>query len=275
MPSRTSMLWSEPRSIWEYERTADTSSETRRVDSRTSPSTAVEERVATTQSIAGCRPGPTASSTRSHQSVWVPAAARTGASSQAWSTPCPSSQSVSASSRSALASESRETGRSASSRRSASRAANWVAEMPCSASPRKAVSSEALVSSSAATARTAAAAGLLSSCANPAARRPRVTSESRWRAVASIRRAVPKMPLIRCTPRGSHAAESLAQRLGRHPQEPPGYVAVAGREIDAAGRPTPGSRRTTCRGPSIRPTTTSSPPSRRVSSSAPSTSTHQ
>ena len=50
---------------------------------------------------------------------------------------------------------------------------------------------DAQASSMAWTLRVAAAAGLFSSCARPAASVPRVTRESRWRAVDSIERAVP------------------------------------------------------------------------------------
>ena len=57
---------------------------------------------------------------------------------------------------------------------------------------------------SASTARVDAEAGLLISCASPAARVPSATSASRCRAVDSMLRTVWTSPLMRWTPNGNH-----------------------------------------------------------------------
>ena len=58
---------------------------------------------------------------------------------------------------------------------------------------------------SASTARNEAAAGLLISWASPAASVPSATSDSRWRAAASMTRTVWNTPVIRCLPNGNHS----------------------------------------------------------------------
>ena len=88
-------------------------------------------------------------------------------------------------------------------------------------------------SSSASTAREAAAAGLLTSCAKPAASVPRVTRDSRCRAVASMDRAVRYSPWMRCLPNGNQALTFSAQHFRGHPEHPPAGRSPAGREIDA------------------------------------------
>ena len=68
--------------------------------------------------------------------------------------------------------------------------------------PREASKRLACVSRSS-TARVAAAAGLLISCAKPAASVPSVTRDSRCRAVDSMVRAVRYSPWMRCPPNGN------------------------------------------------------------------------
>ena len=91
------------------------------------------------------------------------------------------------------------------SRRSVSSAVNCRAEISPRASRPRDDRSTWQASSSASAAREAAAAGLLISCAKPAASVPRVTRDSRCRAVASMDRAVRESPRIRCLPNGNQA----------------------------------------------------------------------
>ena len=154
----------------------------------------------------------------------------------------------------------RRTGRPRSRRRRAGRATTAASGRP---------------SSSASTARVAAAAGLLISCASPAASVPSVTSASRCRAVDSMVRAVRYRPSMRCPPNGNHASGQLAQHLGRHPEHPARGRRRGRSRGRRRARPRPGSRRPSGPGTSIRPTTVSSRPMCRTSSIAPSTSTHQ
>ena len=77
------------------------------------------------------------------------------------------------------------------------------------------------VSRSASTARSDAAAGLLISWARPAASVPRATSDSRWRAAASMLRTVWKTPTIRCLPNGNHVADQAPEVVGRHAEHAP------------------------------------------------------
>ena len=94
MPSVTSIVWIEPRSICEYERTAATSSVIRRVDSFTSPRSVATDNVLATHSRPGPSASPSTSAARSHQSTLVPAAASGGAMNHDRSTPWSSSQSA-------------------------------------------------------------------------------------------------------------------------------------------------------------------------------------
>ena len=64
IPSVTSIVWIEPRSICEYERTAATSSVMRRVDSFTSPSNVAAESVLATHSSPGSSESPSTSAAR-------------------------------------------------------------------------------------------------------------------------------------------------------------------------------------------------------------------
>ena len=121
----------------------------------------------------------------------------------------------------------------------------------------------------ASTARAAAAAGLLISCARPAASVPRVTRDSRCRAVDSMDRAVLVQPLDEVPAEREPGVEPVTQHFGRHPEHPPGGRSPAGREIDAVlvpgaepAGPAPGT--------SIFPTTVSSRPMWRTRSMAPS-----
>lgn len=176
------------------------------------------------------RPAPStssgsASATRRHQAGSAPPAARGDATSQAPSTPCRVIHSANASSRSAVASGSAPGPVTTSSRRRASRPASCSPVIAPVASDHREVSivSDSVVRPS--TARTVAAAGLLISWARPAASVPSVMSDSRWRTVASIVRAVPSTPSIRCPPRGNQASDSSrravtgtqSRRLGSAP----------------------------------------------------------
>ena len=88
-------------------------------------------------------------------------------------------------------------------------------------------SSISQVLSSASTARDVAAAGLLISCARPAASVPSVMSDSRWRAVASIDRAVRYSPWMKWPPKGN-------QRSIRSRSAPAGTLST---RADVATRP--------------------------------------
>ena len=87
--------------------------------------------------------------------------------------------------------------------------------------------------SSASTARVAAAAGLLISCASPAARVPRATSASRCRVTASKLRAVRNRPSMRCAPNGNQALDQSRRAGGGHPQDPAGDRRATRGEVDA------------------------------------------
>ena len=91
-------------------------------------------------------------------------------------------------------------------RRSSSSATNCAAEIPSPASRCNDANTSSLDCWSAPTERTAAEAGLLISWARPAARVPSATSASRWRALTSMRRAVPIRPRSRWTAKGNHAS---------------------------------------------------------------------
>ena len=104
-PSATSVCCIDARSSCEYDLTAATRSEMRRVDSFTSASRLAVDRVLATHSKPGSsvrRPSST-SDARSHQAMSTPAAASGGAISQSCSTPWRDSQVDRASSRSAMA----------------------------------------------------------------------------------------------------------------------------------------------------------------------------
>jgi hypothetical protein len=191
IPSVTSIVWIEPRSICEYERTAATSSVIRRVDSFTSPRSVAAESVLATHSRPGSTASPSTTATRSHHSTPAPAAANGGAISQSCSMPWSSSQSEILFSSSARSTGSGTVARGPSSRRRSSSTPNWAAVTSPSASRRSADSNETQAVSRALTERAAAAAGLLISCASPAASVPSVIRASRCRAVDSIARAVP------------------------------------------------------------------------------------
>ena len=111
--------------------------------------------------------------------------ARTGASTQGRPTDQADSQSERASSRSARSIGSTDGARGSSSLRSASIPVNCSALIGTAASRCREESSPSYASPRASTARVAAAAGLLSSCASPAARVPRAASASRRRAMDS------------------------------------------------------------------------------------------
>ena len=104
---------------------------------------------------------------------------------------------------------------------------------------------------SASTARVAADAGLLISCASPAASVPSATSASRCRAVDSMRRAVCTSPSMKCTPNGNHALGQVAAAARRaRASTRPGRDRARSRSRRRA-RPRPGSRRPTGRASSI------------------------
>ena len=126
MPSVRTMRCREPRSIWEKDFTATTSSEIRRVASLTSPSRPTVEKVLATHRTAASRPAPpTAAATSSHQEVSAPTAASAAARLHASATSWLSSQAPISSSASASASGSGTPSGARSCRRRVSRAANW------------------------------------------------------------------------------------------------------------------------------------------------------
>ena len=159
--------------------------------SRTSSISAPVESVLATHASPGSSVGPTSSSAaRSHQATSTPADASGAAIVHARSTPRRSSQVVSSSSSSASRIGSGFDGRGATCCRSSSSCAKWSAVRSPSASRRSEASSDEQTASRASTERVAAAAGLLSSCARPAASVPSVTSDCRCRTVDSMLRAV-------------------------------------------------------------------------------------
>ncbi len=209
MPSVMSMTCNDARSSWEYDFTAATSSDTRPVDSLTSWRRAVSDSVPAVHSSAGPRCARSSSSaTRWHHATSTPAAARGGAMRQLSSTPWASSQTRRASSRSATAIGSTGPVGGSISLRIDSMAMNCSADSDRSASSTSDASSPLQVASIASTARTVAAAGLLSSCARPAASPPSATSASRWRDIASMFRTVWKKPSIMWMPKGNHVRTS-------------------------------------------------------------------
>jgi hypothetical protein len=160
--------------------------------------------VLATHSRPGSRadPGSTLAA-RSHQARSTPAAASGGAIIHSSATSWLISHDDKASSRSARASGSRTAARESISWRRASSAANCRPEISSRASLSTEESSVWHAVSSASTARVVAAARLLISCARPAESVPRVTRESRCRAVDSMERAVRYKPSMRCLASGN------------------------------------------------------------------------
>ena len=93
------------------------------------------------------------------------------------------------------------------------------AEIPSPASRCSDAKTSSLACCSAPTERTAAEAGLLISCASPAASVPRATRASRWRALCSMRRAVPISPRSRWTAKGNHSSPKRASSDAREPED--------------------------------------------------------
>ncbi len=247
MPSVTSTSCSDARSICEYDFTAPTSSDTRRVDSLTWPSRLATDSVLATHSSPASSAGPSRSSeARSHQAMSTPAAVSAGARTQSRPTSCRANHVDSSSSRSASASGSRNPVGGTISRRSASSAENCSAEISPRASRRSDASSVSSSVSSESTARVAAAAGLLISCASPAESVPSVMSASRCRVLASMCRAVLKSPSTRWRSE-RYAVEQLAQGGGGHAQDAPVGRRLARSPGRARAGPTRRSRRPTGR----------------------------
>ena len=122
------------------------------------------------------------------------------------------------------------------------------------------MSRPAPVSRSTSAARVAADAGLLISCASPAASVPRATSDSRCRAMDSKARAEWKTPSRMCSPNGNRSVDQRAQRRRRHPEQPAGRAGRGRWRSRRRARPRPGSRRPTGRAGPWRPA--GSPPGR-------------
>ena len=124
------------------------------------------------------------------------------------------------------------------------------------------------------TARAAADAGLLSSCASPAASVPSATSASRSRADASMRRTVWNSPSIMWMPNGNHSATSARSASAGTSRTRPG---PAPRPVDTYTPAASQARKPPAHMPGVpmTPVTMSSRPTCLVSSIEPSSKTHQ
>ena len=249
----------------------------RRVDSFTSASRAWRPRACSPPTPGRARGPipPRTAAARSHQARSTPAAASGGAIVQSRSTPWRASQADRACSRSARA--------------SGSGSGRPGLELPAQRVERGELGGRDLVAgepaerreqrlhaaSSASTARVAAAAGLLISCARPAASVPSVTRDSALarRRLDRARGAVE--PLDEVAAEREPRVGQLTQHVGRHPEHP-ARRSLRDRSRDRRrARPRPGTRRPSGRArPSARPRC---PRGRRGGrrSMAPSTSTHQ
>ncbi len=200
-----------------------TSSEIRRVASRTSSISIPAESVLATHARPGSRVGPSSNARPRARTRRRPPRPRRGSGRSSTAAPPlrRSSQVVSSSSSSASRIGSGVDARGTICCRSPSRPANWPALRSPSASAGASAAGPRRPHRARPPRRVAAAAGLFSSCASPAARVPRVTSDSRCRTVDSMLRAVSIEAGDEVDTEGEPLLQPVAQRRSRHPQHPP------------------------------------------------------